>query len=390
MNIEDARKSVEDLRSPKGFLYAGLPKFRALFGRDSLISSMELLEYDVQIALSTLHALSSMQGTGFNQETLEEPGKIIHEYQHDVELIKSRTRNVPWLKHGKNYFSVDSTPLFVILYNMLMEKDPGILEDISLLDSVMRAIAWIVDFGFNGNFLSYIKAMKGFGLQSQSWRDGIGAVLESLKDPVSVVGVQGYAFSSLNSGLRIMEKASIRGKNSALYDRIKESITKMKENFQDNFYLEETGFYAFAVDGDGVAEKTVSSDPGHLLFSGLLDKESEKLVVTRIFEEDLMTEYGIRCMSSKSPYFDQKAYQRGSVWPHDNFLIAMGLESRGFHKQASEVGRRISQALEELNGMPEYFGVDKNGKLIPPGKMRITPCDPQAWTAGAYCYFNSA
>ncbi len=390
MKIDGAKKSIEDLKSPEGFLYAGLPKFRALFGRDSLISSMELLDHDRNIAMATLQALSSMQGSGFNQETLEEPGKIIHEYQHDVGLIKSRTRNVPWLKHGKNYFSVDSTPLFVILYHMLMEKDPGILEDRGLLDSAIKAISWIVDFGFNGHFLSYMKAMRGFGLQSQSWRDGIGAVLENLKDPVSVVGVQGYAFSALNRGLQIMEKACLNEINHILYERINELTTKLKENFQDMFYLEETGFYAFAVDGDGVAEKTVSSDPGHLLFSGLLNKNEEKIVIDRIFQEDLLTEYGIRCLSTKSPYFDEKAYQRGSVWPHDNFLIAMGLKFRGYHKLAAEIGTRVTRALEELSGMPEYFGVDRKGKLIPSGKMRITPCDPQAWTAGAYYYFNSS
>lgn len=390
MKIEDARKSIEDLKSPEGFLYAGLPKFKALFGRDSLISSIELLNYDSNIANATLHALSSLQGSGFDQETLEEPGKIIHEYQHDTEIIKSRARNVVWLKHGKNYFSVDSTPLFVILYHMLMEKNPRVLRDRELLDSVLMAISWMLDFGFSGAFLSYMKAKIGFGLQSQSWRDGIGAVLENLKDPVSVVGVQGYTFSALNRGLKIMSKAGLKETKYAFYERIEESITKLKENFHENFYLEETGFYAFAIDGDGVAEKTVTSDPGHLLFSGLLNRGEEKQVIDRIFETDLLTDYGIRCMSSKSTYFDEKAYQRGSVWPHDNFLIASGLKNAGYEKLAAEIGKRVSSALEELNGVPEYFGVSRNGELIPSRKMRITPCDPQAWTAGAYNYFNSS
>lgn len=387
MNPDEVKISIEKLKSPEGFLYAGLPKFKALFGRDSLIASMELLDYDRKIAMSTLISMSSLQGSDFNPETLEEPGKIIHEFQHDIDLIKKRSRNVPWLNHGRNYFSVDSTPLFVILYHMVMERDPKILDNGQLLDSFSRAISWIVDLGLDGHFLSYMKAVKGFGLQSQSWRDGIGAVLENLKDPVSVVGVQGYVYSALERSLEILGKANL-GDNNALIPKIESALSGLKENFQNNFYLEETGYYAFAVDGDGVAEKTVSSDPGHLLFSGLLGRDEVQAVVDRLFEDDLMTDYGIRCMSSRSQYFDEKAYQRGSVWPHDNFLIAMGLKARGYHRQAEEIGRRISLALEMYQGTPEYYGVDVRGNLIPCNRMRVVPCDPQAWTAGAYYYFN--
>ena len=380
--------SVEKLKTPEGSLYAGLPKFKALFGRDSLISSIALLDYDSSIALSTLKSLCGLQGMKINDMTLEEPGKIIHEIQQDADLINSRNRDVPWLKQGRNYFSVDSTPLYVILYHRLMEKDPALFNDMVLRNSVLDALTWIVDYGFKGNFLCYNKASKGRGLQSQSWRDGIGAVLENLKDPVAVVGVQGYAYSALKIGLKILERSGLRESKSELYDKIENTVEKLRGHFQDNFFLEETGYYALATDGDGIAEKTISSDPGHLLFSGILHKNEERIVIDRLFESDLMTDYGIRCLSSKSQYFDAKAYQRGSVWPHDNFLIAMGLEEREYHQQAGEIGKRVSEALELIDGFPEYYGVDMNGKLIPSKKMRIVSCDPQAWTAGAYYYFN--
>lgn len=383
MNTTHIEKAVTALKSPEGFLYAGLPKFRALFGRDSIISSLELLGYDDSIALSTLKALAERQGKSFNPATLEEPGKIIHEFQHDTAVLKNRLRDVPWLEGGINYFSVDSTPLFLILASEMVDMGKQPLED-TLMRSAADAFLWIVHYGIKGKYLSYMKAAKGAGLQSQSWKDGIGAVLEILKDPVSIVGVQGYAYEGLTRGADLLMESGMRSELGDEIETAREMAATIKDSIDNDFYIDETGYYAMAIDGDGVAEQAVSSDPGHLLHSGMLSREKERSLVDRLFEDDLLTDYGIRCMSSGSRHFDEKAYQRGSVWPHDNFMIWMGLRSRGYSRESDELRGRVKDALDTIDSFPEYYGVTRKGELIPNRNMRIPACDPQAWTVGAY------
>ncbi|MGC8505818.1 MAG: amylo-alpha-1,6-glucosidase [Thermoplasmata archaeon] len=384
MAENEIAEEIEKLRSPEGFLYAGLPKFRALFGRDSIISSMELMSHDRSIPLSTLEVLSKHQGKLKVGSTSEEPGKILHELQTDKKLIEARSRELPWLSIGKNYFSVDSTPLYIMLVADFLDNYGTPESFPQILDSTIKGLKWMLEFGIKDRFLAYIKAVKGSGLQSQSWRDGIGYVLDILKDPVSVVGVQGYAYLALQKGKQLIEKYSNGGKFPDLIERIDSSSATIRDQLDSYFFIEDDGYYALAVDGDGVAERSVTSDPGHLLVSGILSRKMERLVVDRIFEPDMLTDYGIRSMSSKSAYFDEKAYQRGAVWPQDNFIIWHGLEKRGYHKESEEIRERIALAMEEMRGFPEYFGVKRSGELIQNQSMRIIPCDPQAWSVGAY------
>lgn len=386
MNEQIVEQALGKLKSPKGFLYAGLPKFEALFGRDSVISALQLLDYDVGIAVKTLAALAAYQGKETDLMSGEEPGKILHELQESRKLLGKRNLDVPWLKEGPNYFSVDSTPLFIILAHDLLTRGVAEAEEGNLRKQVLMALSWIIDYGIRNTFLSYMKASRGSGLQSQSWKDGIGIVLEQMKDPVSIVGVQGYAYEAMVRGMELIDHWGLKGDKSELYESLKIRLSGLREHFDDNFFLEETGYYAMAIDGDGVAEKTISSDPGHVIASGLLSRERERQVVDRLFEDDLMTDYGIRCLSTSSQYFDERAYQRGSVWPHDNFMICRGLDVRGYHKESSEIKKRIVDALDQMGSFPEYYGVDRGGDLIPNSKMRIETCDPQAWTLGAYHY----
>lgn len=378
--------AIKLLKAPEGFLYAGLPKFRALFGRDSIISSIQLLDYDPEIAVSTLEVLSRYQGKRHNQKIMEEKGKILHEYQQDKELIKERLSTVPWIGEGKNYFSVDSTPLFLILFAEYARRRNLPKPSDVVVEAGKEALEWIVNFGLKNGLLSYNRAMKGAGLQSQSWRDGAGFILDSLKDPVSVIGTQGYAYEALMEGSDVLADTGKITRGSDLYVAAREAARNIKERLDDLFYIEETGFYALAIDGDGVAQKIISSDPGHLLFSGILSRSQEDKIVGRIFEKDLLTDYGIRCISSKSEFFDEKAYQRGSVWPHDNFIIAYGLDKRGYGKESKEIKERLIEGLRKLKGFPEYFGVERNGRIMGQEMMRIRPCHTQAWTVGAYYY----
>lgn len=371
--------------SPEGWLYAGLPKFRRIFGRDSIISAMQMLPVDSEIAKNTLLKLASLQGKTFNLNTGEEKGKIPHEHFDDSsEGLEEHFRRVPWLKDGRtNYFSVDSTPLFVNLaYQYYRETgDTGTME--TIIQPVRDAVSWIINDGMFNDTLAYYKARQGMGLQSQSWRDGIGSILELAKDPVSVIGVQGYLMEALFSAMRLSEKWEMPFSNdflSAMRKRIADAV----ENF---FYIDETDYFALAIDGDGVAVKNVTSDPGHLLHSGMLSPGSNSKIISRLFEKDMITDYGIRSMSSDDPQFDDRAYHRGSIWPHDNWLIAQGMKRLGHMNEYNEIKETMLRAYEELGSIPEYYSVDKNGTLIPVPKLRVKPCDPQAWSTCALLNF---
>jgi len=376
---------INELRSKKGYLYAGLPKFRALFGRDSLISSWQLLDHDPTIALSTIQSLSSLQGSKIEKSTGEYPGKILHEFYDDEEAFLRRKQEIPWLTRGPSYFSVDSTPLFLILAEKLLPimPEPGFSE---IYASVIKGIKFLLNYGIVNEFLGYEKALTGTGIQSQSWRDGIGDILEKLKSPVFTVGVQGYAYSALSGATRIIKDFG-PDTDKYLIDDIAKSASRIMNRLADNFWLDETSFFAIATDGDGVAEKAVTSDPGHLLFSGILSAKQEKDVVDRIFENDMITDFGIRSLSTKDPGFDEKAYQRGSVWPQDNWIIATGLKERGYGNFYKDLRGRIIEAYEKMGMMPEYFSVTKKGELMDIDKLRIKPCFPQAWSAGAMVSF---
>ena len=379
------KEEIDELRSKKGYLYAGLPKFKALFGRDSLISAWQLLDYDPTIAFSTIQALSSLQGSRIERSTGEYPGKVLHEFYDDEEAFLRRKQSIPWLTRGPSYFSVDSTPLFLILAEKLFPIMPE--SNIpKIYASVINAIKFLLDHGLVNEFLGYEKALTGTGIQSQSWRDGIGDMLEKLKSPVFTVGVQGYTYSALSRATQIIKDFG-PDTDRDLIENIVESASRIKNRLTDNFWLDETSFFAIATDGDGVAEKAVTSDPGHLLFSGILSAKQEKDVVDRLFENDMITDFGIRTLSIKEQCFDEKAYQRGSVWPQDNWIIAMGLKERGYGNLYNDLRGRIIEAYEKMGMMPEYYSVTKKGDLMDIDKLRIRPCFPQAWSAGAMVSF---
>ena len=380
-------KEISLLRSKEGYLYAGFPKFRALFGRDSIISSWELLDYDPEIAIKTLNALASLQGKKVVAETGEYPGKILHEYYDDPAVYEARREAIPWLKRGPSFFSVDSTPLFIILFFELRQRKKKAFSK-QLLTAVDNALAFLLNYGFRGYFLGYEKALIGAGLQSQSWRDGIGDIMDRLKSPVYTVGVQGYAYYALVKMKEIMQGGLYKSsKNLAeTLENTERHIRDLRENLDSYFWIDETSYYALAYDGDGVAETAVTSDPAHMLFSGILSRKREKEIIGGIFEDDMMTEFGLRSLSSRDPRFDAKAYQRGAIWPQDNWIIAMGLKRRGYLKEYREIRERIIAAYTKMGKMPEYFSVTQGGSLIY-DNLRIAPCYPQAWSTGAMMSF---
>jgi len=380
-NTENLQAEIRELRSDNGYLYAGLPKFKALFGRDSIISSLQLLSYDSKIAVSTIRALSALQGKKIEKSRGEFPGKILHEYYDSEPAFLERKKAIPWLTRDPSYFSVDSTPLFMILLaKVISGSDPK--EKGEFIRSYVSAIKFIIDYGISDTFLGYEKAVIGGGIQSQSWRDGIGDILDRLKSPVYTIGVQGYVFEALSEAEPILRN-STDYIDEELIQRVREASFRIRENIVENFWIEDSSYFALATDGDGVGERSITSDPGHLLLSGILSRKYEEDVVERLFDTDMITDFGIRSLSTMNPGFDEKAYQRGSIWPQDNWLIAMGLKKRGYSARYKDLRGRLLYAYEKLGKMPEYFGVKKNGAIMEMSELRIRPCYPQAWSTGA-------
>jgi len=351
---------LETLKDKKGFLNAGLPRFNRLFGRDSLISAWQFLDYDPNIAKHTLEILSNYQGKVSNKTNEEEPGKILHE----------KKGHFPWDYYG----SVDSTPLFLILFYFYFRKTKDIKFVKKRWPNILSAINWMINYGDIDNdlFLEYEKKSK-IGLFHQAWKDSSQDSL-NIKPPVAIVEVQGYQYLALK---RTGEMAKEIFNDIKFYNSLTERSKKLKEKFNREFWMKKERYFALALDKNKKQKKAITSNPGHLLFTGILEKEKINLVIKKLFQKDMWTAYGLRTLSTKDSDFKEKSYHFGSVWPHDNWIIAQGLKSLGYKKEYEKIKNALLKAYKELNFMPElYYVIDEN--LI----QDKTACYPQSWSLG--------
>jgi glycogen debranching enzyme len=362
---------INKLKERKGFLKGGLPKFDRLFGRDSLISAWQLLEKKPGIAKATLEILSQYQGKIINEEREEEPGKILHEL--DFKLKSHPQFRFPFPYYG----SIDSTLLFLILFSFYYRKT----RDKKFLDlhweNILRAIHWIEEYGDKDKdfFIEYQRKSKK-GLFHQGWKDSFDDHLR-IEPPVALVEVQGYQYLALREIANLAEER----RDWDLVDKIEERAWQLKKKFNERFWMEEKKYFALALNGKKEQRRAITSNPGHLLFTGIIrEKEKIELVVKRLFEKDLFTPYGIRTHSALEEDFDPKSYHLGSVWPHDNWIIAQGLKKLGYQKEYQKIRKAILRAYKELGYLPEYYGVIE-GKITT--DLPNPPCYLQAWSLGA-------
>ncbi|MCX6764500.1 MAG: hypothetical protein NTU58_02210 [Candidatus Nealsonbacteria bacterium] len=377
---------IESLLHPQlGFIMAGYPRLLGLFGRDSLITSWQLLELKPEIARKTLEILALYQGKKIDYKTGEEPGKIIHEYYpketSDVWWKKYKA-HIKWLKRGEPvYFSVDSTPLFLILLNKYWElgKDKVFLKKI--WPNAKSAINWMINFGgLDTGFLKHEKRNPDEGLMSQSWKDGWGGPIEKMASPISVVEVQGYAYFALLSGVKM---AKIM-KEPFLEKDLEQRAKRLKKSFNEKFWFSSEKFFSLAIDGKNQQQKIITSNPGQLLFTGICESDKAKAVVKRIFKKDLWTSFGIRNHSAREPDFDPFCYQRGTIWPHDNWIIAEGLKEMGLKKEYQKIKKSLLRVHNELGFLPEFYSAVNNKIIL---KNEKKPCYPQAWASAALLNF---
>ena len=373
---------INKLKAPEGYLKAGYPNYFTLFGRDSLISSWQMIEIDPTIAKNTLKILAKYQGKITNNKSEEEPGKILHEYRFK---LKDQLALPHW--QFPYFGSIDSTPLFVIVAEKYFEKTNDKDFILQIWDNVISALNWLSVYGDpdQDHFIEY-KRKNPYGLFHQGWRDNLEDHLR-ITPPVAIVEVQGYAYAAYKAGIKL---AGYFTNDDFLKELWTEKANALKEKFHKSFWWEEESYYYLALDKNKNPRKSVSSNPGRLLFSGIVPKGAMQKLVKRLFKDDIFTPYGIRTLSENDPDFDYLSYHLGSIWPHDNWVIYYSLKQSGFLNEAEQVKQGLLSAYKKLGYIPELFAV-KNNKIIPLSKGArqyerktknvIKPNSLQAWSA---------
>ncbi|MET7284672.1 glycogen debranching N-terminal domain-containing protein [Streptomyces sp. NPDC005573] len=350
----------EELRVPAG----GAPWFLTLLGRDALLASLFALPYRPQLAAATLPALAATQAKGESRSPLAQPGKIVHEVRHG-EL--AHFGQVPY---GRYYGSVDATPLFLVLLGAYVERTGDALLAWRLERHARAAIGWMLDHGglTSRGYLVY-RADEG-GLANQNWKDSPGAICcadgSRPSGAVMAAGAQGYAYDALRRTAWLARTVWGDETYAAL---LEQAAADLRDRFQRDFWMPERSFPALALDGEGRRVDALASDAGHLLWSGLLDKEYGEVVGRRLLEPDFFSGWGVRTLASGQPAYHPLSYHRGSVWPHDNALITLGLARYGLHDEARTVAHALVDAATAAgHRLPEVlagYGRDTHPEPVP-------------------------
>ncbi|MBD2604488.1 amylo-alpha-1,6-glucosidase [Scytonema hofmannii FACHB-248] len=378
--IERAEQDMYLLRQSFGkhkTVSAGVPWFSSLFGRDSLITAYQSLMLNPQIAKETLFLLAAYQGKSEDDWREEEPGKILHELRLGE---MARCQEIP---HTPYYGTIDATPLWLMLYAeyYTWTHDQETLEQ--LWSHALAAMEWIDRNMKQTSYLSYYCKSKR-GLANQGWKDSGDCIVdrkgELASGPIALCEVQAYVYAAK---MRLAEIARMK-KRLDLADRWQEEARSLKVRFNRDFWMEDEDFCALALDGDGKHVDSITSNPGHCLLLGIFTPEKAYSVAERLRAPDMFNGWGIRTLSSLSPAYNPMGYHIGSVWPHDNALIAMGLRSLGLIDQALE----LYQGLIDMTSQQPYHrppellcGYERNGDNAP--VQYPVACTPQAWATGS-------
>ena len=356
---------------------AGVPWFSTLFGRDSIITASQTLMLNPKIAKETLLLLAEYQGQTDNIWREEEPGKILHELRLGE---MARCQEIP---HTPYYGTVDATPLWLMLYAEYYSwtHDQETLE--ALWPNALAAMGWIDRQIQETGYLSYARKSKG-GLINQGWKDSGDCIVnrkgELAIGPISLCEVQAYVYSAKN---RLAEIAKIQQRPD-LEELWQKEARQLRAKFNQDFWLEDEDFCALALDGEGKPVDSISSNPGHCLNLGIFTSAKAYSVAERLRAADMFNGWGIRTLSSLSPAYNPMGYHTGSVWPHDNSMIGMGLRSLGLIDQSLELFQGLFNMTSQqpYQRPPELFcGYEMNGDNSP--VQYPVACTPQAWATGS-------
>ncbi len=365
---------------------AGVPWFAALFGRDSLIASLQSALVYPKFATATLEVLGKYQATERDDHRDAEPGKIMHE------LRRGELAHFKAIPHTPYYGTADATPLYLIVLHTawMATGDANLLE--RHLTTAEKCLTWIDEYGDrDGDGFQEYATRSAEGYENQGWKDAGEAVVNSdgslVKGPKALCELQGYVY---DAWLRMAAIFDHLGKSDRA-DDLRRKASRLFDHFNEAFWDEEAGFYALALDGDKKKVMSIASNPGHCLWSGIVPPERAGRVVSRLMERDMRSGWGIRTLSAAHPAFNPFSYQNGSVWPHDNSFIALGFRRYGFADEAADLIREVTGAgsFVDRHQMPElYAGVQRSPTNFPVQYLGANV--PQAWAAGSAFAFLQA
>lgn len=381
------QQSLHDLRltinqTSTGLLpVAGIPWFAVPFGRDSLITSLQTLSVNPEIAAGTLRFLAGCQGKELDSWRDEEPGKILHELRSG-EL--AALREVP---HTPYYATLDATPLFVYLLHQSVRWTGNWELVDELRPNAELALEWIHSYGDrDGDGLLEYATRSPMGMKHHAWKDSWDAVQfadgRQAEVPIAPIEVQGYAY-----GAELAMAALYRHWGEELRARAtEERAHTRRELFERMFWMKEEGFYAQALDANKDAVRAVTSNPGHCLLMDIVPPKHARALAARLLQSDMLSGWGIRTLSDQYQSFNPMSYHNGSIWPHDNSLVVAGLRHAGFEAAALQVMEQVFDAGFHFpeRRLPElYCGFSRDRHYQSAPAAYPTACSPQAWAAGS-------
>jgi glycogen debranching enzyme len=383
------QQSITDLGALRLYAYdfgpdtwipaAGVPKFVSIFGRDSLIASLQSMIVHPGLAHGTLKKLAQLQATELDDWRDAQPGKILHE------LRQGELAHFHKIPHTPYYGTADATSLYLITLHETWKwlGDDGLLKEYR--DTALHCLDWIDDYGdLDGDGFQEYQTRSSEGIENMGWKDSGDAIVypdgTQVEAPKALCELQGYVF---DAWLRMAEVFEALGEGDrAIHLRAK--AAKLRTQFEEQFWCEELGFYAFALDRHKQPVRTITSNPGHCLWSGIASPDHAALVVEKLLQPDMYSGWGIRTLSAENPAYNPFSYHCGSIWPHDNGIIALGFKRYGFAAEAAKVARSISEAASYFSSyrLPEvYAGITATPGSFPAPYIEANV--PQAWAAGS-------